>query len=89
MLVNLGGDCYWEVTPITGNQRNKAILRSSKTCDTKRAMTISMLDYDAWLWNNLERLEGNTDCQNKIIFCMDKWGQHNYFIEREGKVIFS
>lgn len=84
MLVYLGGDCYWEV-----DTNNKAILRSSKTCDTWRAMTIPMHDYDSWLWNNIERVEGNTECQNKIIYVMEKYGQKNYYIQREGKIIFS
>lgn len=87
MLVHLGGDYYWEIIDKFG--ANKALLRSKKTCNPKEAMTIDMTGFNDWLYDNIETLDGNSDAQNRIIYCMEKWGQSNYIIEREGKIIFS
>lgn len=90
MIIHVGGDHYWEVTQANDSTSiNKALLRSSRTCDTKRAMTVDMSGFNQWLYENIETVETNTEAQNKIIYFMKKWGQHNYRIEREGKIIFS
>jgi hypothetical protein len=89
MLLHLGKDYYWEVNNIRDTTTNKALLRSSRTCDTKRAMTIDMSDFHTWLYDNIETLETNTEAQNRIIYKMQQWGQYHYRIVREGKIIFS
>lgn len=90
MIIHVGGDNYWEVTQPKNNIGvSKALLRSSRTCNTKRSMTVDLSGYSEWLYENIETVEGNTDAQNKIIFFMQKWGLYNHRIEREGKIIFS
>lgn len=89
MIVHLGDECYWEVTPEKDTTVNKAILRSSRTLNGRESMTISMDGFEDWLWDNLEEVHTLTKYQQRIIFVMQKWGQNNYRIDREGKIIFS
>lgn len=90
MFVNVGNNIVWEVTSKEDiPDKNKAILR--KLNIPKYPLTMDMSGYDEWYYDHLEDFYNQkvTEEQARIIYTMQKWGQSNYEIIREGKIIFS
>ncbi|MDR4491382.1 MAG: hypothetical protein R2685_10855 [Candidatus Nitrosocosmicus sp.] len=88
MIVNLGNDTIWEVID-SKNGANKAIQRDKRLINDEDIMTINMSDFDKWYFDNLEDLQRVTESQARIIFQMSKWGQSNYKIDRQTKILFT
>jgi len=89
MFVNVGNNIVWEITQLDNPDKNKAILRTSNA--TKYPLTMDMKGYDEWYYDHLEDFYNRkiTEEQARIIYTMQKFGQSNYEIIREGKIIFS
>lgn len=88
MLIQLSKDCFWEIISVADGT-NKALQRKGTREGKDNPLTIKMDGYEEWKYDNLEDLQGVTDDQCKVIFAMNRWGQKNWKIERQQKIIFS